>query len=187
MGELQEPPVAIVKRPTEQGARYQVRVRDAYGNWLPSHSFDALSDAQTYERSAHADAKSGTSAATATRREMTFARHWRFWTRTRGGRNPSESWIESQDQMARDYLLPHLGGLLLKEIRRHNVERILVDLAENGRSAATVDWCLICFGPCSPMQSRRELLTGVQYRMTCVPSLPTRSRRISIRSEHGSY
>lgn len=126
----------IVKRKNKRGIVYQVRVQDSLGRWLPSRTFDRKEDAARYEFKLREEAKQGTLAVIARRKQIPFAQFWEEWADCRGS-NISAGWRISQDQMGRDYILPVIGHVPLENLTARHVAEILKSMERFGRSEAT--------------------------------------------------
>ena len=130
--------MAIIPRKRKDGSvGYQVKVKDRLGRWLPTKTFDRKKDADAYERKITEESCQGVMAVEAAARKLTFGQYYDDWAVTRGGKSLSEGWKKTQDQMARDYLLPLLSNVRLEELSRWHVERLLHYAETLGRGPAT--------------------------------------------------
>lgn len=130
--------MAIVKRIRKNGSyAYLVRLQDRSGNWFPSKTFSRLIDAERYERKLKTESDKGAAAEDARKGKITFPEYWAQWQLTRGGRSLTLGWQNTQDQMARDYLLPMLGNLPLEQIGERHIAIVLKSMDAAGRKPST--------------------------------------------------
>jgi integrase len=124
--------MAVLQRKNRAGeARYVVRVRDPFGKWFPSATFDRKADAERYERDLLLKRDKGGVAQAKEAREMTFAEFWTKWA-TECRTRVSEGWRGSQDRTARLYLLPMLGHRKFAEIRSVDIGSLMAALEKKG-------------------------------------------------------
>jgi len=129
--------MAIYRRKDNNGNTcYQTRVRDPFGRWFPAATFPRIEEAKRHERELLAERDKGALAKTQVRKDLTFAEYWELWRNECRSRS-SVGWRMSQDQMARDYLLPKLGRLRLCEIRSQHIAVAINQVKALGRSAQT--------------------------------------------------
>lgn len=169
--------MAIIPRVDREGkTRYFVRVRDRCGRFYPSRTFDNKSLASRYERSLLTQRDRGTVSPCEIERKLTFQEYWGTWSiecRT----NVSEGWKMSQDQMARDYLLPVLGNMRLREIKSQDVGKVLNRHLESGLSPQTVLHLYnILHKAFSDAIEHYELLDTSPVRKRYRPRVPRRER-----------
>jgi integrase len=130
--------MAVIQRKNKtEEARYIVRVRDPFGRWYPSATFDRKSDAERHERELLLKRDKGGVARAKEFREITFAEFWTKWAaecRTR----VSEGWRGSQDKTATKYLLPMLGERRLSEIRSVDIGQLVVELEKRGLTPQSI-------------------------------------------------
>lgn len=130
--------MAIVIRQRKSGPHYQVRVRDPNGRWYRSPTFESVSDAKRYERTLLTQAKDkGQLVKPDIVRDMTFATYWQRWS-LECRMSVSEGWQMTQNQMARDHLLPTLAKIRLLDMRPEQIGRLLSEMLENRFSSQTV-------------------------------------------------
>lgn len=128
--------MAMIQRKDKKGqATYLVRVRDVHGRWYPAQSFDRKVDAQAHERALLTQRDQG--ADSQIDRDLTVASYYERWSRECRGQ-VSVGWKITQDQMARDYALPHLAHRILSEVRPHDIGWALERVAQTGLSPQTV-------------------------------------------------
>lgn len=124
--------MAVTQRKNQAGeTRYLVRVRDPFGKWFPSATFDRKTDAERHERELLLRRDKGGVATSKEVREITFAEFWSKWAaecRTR----VSEGWRKSQDRTAAMYLLPMFGHRKLIEIRSVDIGQLVSALERKG-------------------------------------------------------
>lgn len=123
--------MAIKKRPNKKGnIVYQVRVRDQCGRFYPARTFHRLVDAQKYERALLDQRDKGLHSPPTAFRDLRFGEYWNQWS-VECRSSVSDGWKLSQDQMARDYILPELATLRLRDIRPRQIGTLLGRLREN--------------------------------------------------------
>src|SRR5690606_31032047 len=110
----------IIHRRTKKGVKYLVRVRDPHGRWYQGKTFTRKADAEHYERHLLSLRVEGTWAEPAQVRQMTLREYWEQFARERRS-HVSGGWKKSQDQMARDYILPVLGSRKLQDVRPRDI------------------------------------------------------------------
>jgi integrase len=119
--------MAIVRK----GSKWQVRVRDLGGEWFPYQSFDTKVEAREHEGKLLDLRARGGIAAAKLARSMTFDDYWKRWsTECRVG--TSDGWVQSQNQMYRDHILPTLGKHILAEIEREDILAVLKSVKKKG-------------------------------------------------------
>jgi integrase len=130
--------MAVIQKKTKAGeVKYLVRVRDPFGNWFPSSTFDRKTDAERYERELLLKRDKGGVATSKEVREITFAEFWEKWAAECRHR-VSEGWRGSQDRTANKYLLPMLGHRRLSELRSVDIGQLLTALEKKGLTAQSV-------------------------------------------------
>jgi integrase len=126
--------MAIIQRKTDENEiRYLVRVRDPFGRWYPSATFERRVDAERFERELLNRKDSGSLARASVIRQMTFAEYWAQWSeecRTQ----VSAGWKSCQDRLMRKHLLPILGRMKLLEVRSQEIGRLMGILEKQGMS-----------------------------------------------------
>ena len=127
--------MAINRRKNQNGFSYQVKVKDAHGRWF-TKTFGRKVDAEQFEREILQKKDSGALFQSKEVRDLNFSQYWEIWARD--CRRVSEGWKISQDQMAKDYLLPFLGNLKLISIRPVDISEILHNAMDLGRAPRTV-------------------------------------------------
>jgi hypothetical protein len=130
--------MAIVRRMnSKREVSYQVKVRDPLGRWYPSQTFATKAQADVYERQLLGQRDQGDMALQSSQRELSVESYFQIWSAQCRG-DVSEGWKISQDQMARDYVLPHLGHRKLIEVRPQDIGWTLEQVRLKGLSAQTV-------------------------------------------------
>ncbi|OFZ54537.1 MAG: hypothetical protein A2428_00330 [Bdellovibrionales bacterium RIFOXYC1_FULL_54_43] len=130
--------MAIIRRQnSKHEVRYQVKVRDGLGQWFRSVTFETKAAAEAYERQLFMQRDQGASALPESQRNMTIAEYWQVWT-AECRSQMSRGWIISQDQMARDYVLPVLGARKLIEVRPQEIGIVLDRARQKGLAPQTV-------------------------------------------------
>jgi len=131
--------MAIIRRTNKNNeARYLLRLRDSQGRWFPARTFKRRVDAEAYERQLYFKRDKGGLASSTIERNIMFDQYVIKWMQE-GRRNVSDGWKYSQDQMIRDYILPHIGKLKLIEIRTQDIARVLDRMDSLGRSPQTIN------------------------------------------------
>ncbi|HAR41202.1 MAG TPA: hypothetical protein DCS07_00985 [Bdellovibrionales bacterium] len=129
--------MAIIKRKsTDSKIRYQVRVKDSYGQWYPAQTFERHIDAERCERDLMTHKDQGHRALTPEKKDLTLNQYWEFWAKN--GRQVHDGWKLGQDQIYRDYIGPFLGEQKLAELRPHKIGSILARARDQGRAPQTV-------------------------------------------------
>lgn len=130
--------MAVLQRKNKAGAvRYHVRVRDPFGKWYPSVTFDRKVDAERAERELLQRRDKGGVATSKEVREITFAEFWAKWAAECRSR-VSDGWRGSQDRTANKYLLPMLGHRRMSEIRSVEIGQCLAVLEKKGLTAQSI-------------------------------------------------
>lgn len=117
-------------------ASYVVRVRDRLGNWFPARNFHRKADAEQYEREILSKRDEGIHALSRSVRGITVSEYWSEWCEVHRMR-VSDGWKITQEQMARDYLLPSIGQQKLGLVSSYHIGGILAELKTKGRAPAT--------------------------------------------------
>lgn len=130
--------MAVLQRKNHAGeVRYHVRVRDPFGKWYPSSTFDRKTDAERFERELLLKRDKGGVATSKEIREITFAEFWTKWS-TECRNRVSQGWRGSQDRTATKYLLPMFGHRRMHEIRSVDIGQILSALEKKGLTAQSI-------------------------------------------------
>jgi integrase len=130
--------MAIIQRKNHAGeVRYLVRVRDPFGRWFPSSTFEKRVDAERFERELLVKKDRGSVAQSSEIRQMSFAEYWAKWSSECRNR-VSEGWRRSQDRMASKYLIPLLGERKLIEIRSVDIAQLVAALERSGLSPQSI-------------------------------------------------
>ncbi len=116
--------------------KYLVRVRDQYGKYFPSKSFERLVDAKNYERKIQTQKYAGKIALRSDQKGLSFADFLEKWKLT-CRESVSEGWIISQDQMIRDYIMPIIGKRSINKLQAVDIGTILTILKTKGLSNQT--------------------------------------------------
>lgn len=117
--------------------RHQVRVKDKLGRNFPSKTFDNLADANAYLRYLNSEKDKGKKSRGGLVNNISFEAfcgEWKLESRS----NVSKGWQISQDQMIRDYILPHIGKLRLKDVTPRDIASTLRSAQSAGRSPQTL-------------------------------------------------
>lgn len=129
--------MAIIMRKAKNGKnRYLVRVRDNFGSWYPSRTFERRVDAERYERELESSRDNGSQAIPRERREVKVEEFFRDWLQARKHKI-SETWLKAIEQMASSYILPSLGKYRLTDVEPRHIGKAIADMAELGRSPQT--------------------------------------------------
>lgn len=105
--------------------KWQVRVRDASGEFFPYESFETKFEAKEHERDLLDRIKHGVRAGVMkSAHEMTYAQYFEKWAEDCRA-DTSLGWRISQDQMNRDHILPHLKNLILAKIEPNHIREVL--------------------------------------------------------------
>lgn len=124
--------MAVVQRKTKDGGVvYRVRVRDPFGRWYPSKTYERKADAVRYERELLSQKDRGGQAKLAELRQLTFRQYWDLWSQECRS-NVSEGWRRTQNRVWRLQIEPLLGDRRLLEIRSMDVGRVLAHEQERG-------------------------------------------------------
>jgi integrase len=130
--------MAIVPRKTKSGlSRYQVKVKDQRGSWMPTKTFARRIDAERHERVLLNDQDSGVLSMNLKAGATLFQDYVEIW-KSKCRLDIHEGWKSSQDQMAKDYLLPILGARRVNGISSIDVGDVLARMQKMGRSAQTM-------------------------------------------------
>jgi integrase len=130
--------MAIVPRKTKSGlSRYQVKVRDQHGSWMPTKTFTRRIDAERHERVLLNEQDSGVLSMNLKAGATLFQDYLETW-KSKCRLDIHEGWKLSQDQMAKDYLLPILGERRMDSITSIDIGDVLARMQKMGRSAQTM-------------------------------------------------
>jgi len=130
--------MAIIRRQNSKNEiRYQVKVRDSLGQWFKTATFETKAAAEAYERKLMMQRDQGEAALPEARRNMTINDYWQIWTAECRGQM-SQGWIMSQDQMARDYMLPVIGTHKFMEVTPQEIGMLLDRARRKGLAPQTV-------------------------------------------------
>lgn len=128
-------PIEMRKR--KKGQVYVVRVQDRASNWFPTKTFQRKVDAEAYERALLVQRDGGGRAASMDTRNLLFKSYYVRWANECRGR-ASLGWRDSQDRMARKYVLPLLGEMKLQDVSGSDINRVLNLAQERKLEPATV-------------------------------------------------
>lgn len=128
--------MAIEERKRKKGTTYTVKVRDQIGRWYEARSFERRVDAEREERRLLILKDEGRWAAPRAERAITLAEYWMRWSQEARS-EVSAGWKMSQDQMTRDFILPVLGSIKLKEIKPAHVAKLLTETERQKYATAT--------------------------------------------------
>lgn len=129
--------MAIVFRKRKKGSVHLVRVKDRIGSWYPAKSFARKIDAEAHERALLIQRDNGSRATPTSMRRILFKDYFARWAAECRG-NASAGWRDSQDRMAKRYVLPMLGNLKLQDITGHDISQTLDRMRKLGLAPATV-------------------------------------------------
>lgn len=130
--------MAIIQRmSTNNEIRYQVKVRDNMGQWFKTATFDTKLAAESYERKLMMLRDQGDRATPYVVRNISINDYWQIWT-AECRSEMSRGWIVSQDQMARDYVLPIIGKRKLLAVRPMDIGMLLDRARNTGLGPQTV-------------------------------------------------
>lgn len=148
--------MAIVKRQTKKGIRFQVKVRDKWSEWFQSETFDTLEEAQVHEKAVLELKEKGIRASidhtcidgSPVSALSTFAELKDAWAMECRGK-VSNGWRQSQEQMLRDYIMPFVMKKVgnkeitfaetpICEIEPRNIGNLLSGVAALGRAPSMV-------------------------------------------------
>ena len=127
--------MSIHKRTGKKGPSYQVRYRHADGTQA-SRTFRTKKDAERFYgqvKSEDGDFKGLTSQ----QRKITFGAYATMWQRTKHGEHSMKTKVRC-DQILRLHVLPQLGHMTIRSIRRQHLRDLIVNWEENKLSAATI-------------------------------------------------
>ncbi|OFZ79528.1 MAG: hypothetical protein A2583_10090 [Bdellovibrionales bacterium RIFOXYD1_FULL_53_11] len=117
--------MAIQERKTKTGdRRYVVRVRDPLGQWYEVKVFALKCDAERYERELKRLNDEGRNAQSKGARNLLFGEYLGRWMIECRG-HVSDGWKISQNQMIRDYILPHLANRRFAEIQPYDIGNVI--------------------------------------------------------------
>jgi integrase len=121
----------------DKEVRYQVKIRDSHGAWLPTATFRTKAEAEDHERHLITQRNMGTQALPAAQRDLTVLAYWEIWSQQCRGQT-SDGWKITQNQMWRDYIAPVLGNLRLAEVRPQDIGWTLEKARQAGLSPQTL-------------------------------------------------
>jgi len=109
-----------------------VEVKCKSGSWYPRLTFSKISDARKYRNELLNRRSIGDTAKRSGGNRMPFvSEYWNLWSgECRSG--VSVGWKISQDQMARDHILPYIGQLAMDSVTPKNIRDLLRKLEEKG-------------------------------------------------------
>jgi len=113
---------------------YQVRVKDLRGYLLPQKSFAKEADARRYERKLY-ERRDSNGGADSRKVKLTFASYWEMWAIA--GLSTTSGWSHYQLSMWEKYVQPRIGKKALGEITGNDIDLVLKDLENLGRSDQT--------------------------------------------------
>lgn len=130
--------MAIVQRLLKNGeTRYQARVKDHAGQWFKSRFHDRRADAVLEERGLAELRKKAAKRISADARKTRVREYFAVWADECRDKT-SEGWKMSQDQMYRDYVNPVIGSMLMANVERPDIGRVLKRARKLGRAEGTV-------------------------------------------------
>ena len=130
--------MAIVPRKAKTGSlRYQVKVKDQYGRWMPCKTFLRKVDAERHERLLMSQTDSGVLAMNLKAGSVLFNDFVETWKdKCRLDIHPG--WKLTQDQMLRDYVSPILGSKRVACITAIDISDVLSAMQDKGRANQTM-------------------------------------------------
>ncbi|RYZ78063.1 MAG: hypothetical protein EOP04_30375, partial [Proteobacteria bacterium] len=129
--------MAIVRRKTKTGFAYMVRVKDKYEKHFPAKTFDKKIDAERYETQLKSKRNKGDLAHGEEVRRATFAEYFALWAQKMRSQI-SDGWKQSQDQMARDHILPVIGNRKLLALRPMDIQDVMHSCEKKGLGEQTM-------------------------------------------------
>jgi integrase len=130
--------MAIVLRRKRDGAlSYQVKVKDADGNWFKSTTFDNEVDAKAEESRLEIAKRKGTKSISKDARTVSFSDYAEVW-KAENRAEVSDGWKLSQNQMLKDYCIPVLGEMTMIDIGPPEIGKVLNRMRSIGRSSQTI-------------------------------------------------
>ena len=127
----------IKRRKRKDGSHgWVVRVKDRYGRWFPSETYERKVDAEACETRLKAQRHSGAVAPSHAQRRLTVDEFWEEWSRYREGQIHA-GWQYTLHQMYRDYVKPVLGSKRLVDVESPDVGCVLANARKLGRSRQT--------------------------------------------------
>lgn len=129
--------MAIAPVPQKDGTtHWRARVRDPDRKWYKSNTYANREDALAEEAELIRQKKSGRRSVALEAKATLVAEYWFVWSQD-ARNNVSEGWKISQDQMARDYIIPVIGHMFLSDVTSVDIGRVLQVMQERGRSPST--------------------------------------------------
>jgi integrase len=128
--------MAIIKRPSKDGMKYQIKLQGSDGRWI-SETFTTRREAEQKEEELKRQKHGGTFVSGELRR-LTLDQYFEVWHRDTEGMKASFSWRESQLQMYRTYVQPIIGSVKLQAVTPAMILRVLQSTKRMGRASPTV-------------------------------------------------
>jgi integrase len=127
--------MAVVKRPSKDGNRYQVRIQGSDGRWI-TETFQTRRDAEIRDAELKRKKRSGSFISNELR-QMTVNQYVAAWDQDTAGTKSSASWRTSQLQMYRVYAQPIIGKYRLQAVTPALILKVLQQTKRLGRSSQT--------------------------------------------------
>ncbi len=128
--------MAIIKRPSRDGTKYQVKLQGSDGSWI-SETFDTRLAAEIRDTELKRRKNGGTFISNEIH-HLTVDQYFEAWNRDTAGTRASESWRHSQVQMYRAYVQPILGSVRVQAVTPAHILRVLQAARRIGRANQTI-------------------------------------------------
>lgn len=128
--------MAIIKRSSKDGHKYQVKLQGSDGRWI-SETFARRRDAEIRDAELKRR-KSGGALVTNDLRHLVLDQYFEIWNRDTEGTKASASWRETQLQMYRSYIQPIIGLTRLQAVTPAQILRVIQHTKRLGRASQTV-------------------------------------------------
>jgi integrase len=126
--------MAVIQRKLKSGViRWQVRRRDPSGMWYPSLFFESEAEALAQDEDLKKLSKKNKRAMPGEARRYTVHQYWEVW-KDDCRDDVTEGWKKSQDQMAKDYILPVIGKVTMAEVDGPSIGKIFSRMKQRGLS-----------------------------------------------------
>lgn len=128
--------MAIIIRKNKNGISYYVRIRDPYGKFYPSKTFQRKVDAATYEANLKIGSVSGQRATCSLILGRTVNEYFENWISDCRG-EVSKGWSISLRQMYRDHVRPIVGNIKLSSFSKQNFQVVMCKMKEKSLADST--------------------------------------------------
>ncbi len=125
--------MAITKRRSKKGIRYQVKLRGDDGKWV-SETFGTLKEAKLYENNQISKKLKGQTL-NGDAHKVSLNDFFTMWMAS--SCQASFGWKKKQKQMFRDYIAPEIGSLKITRVKAAHISKILQNMQELGRGEQT--------------------------------------------------